>query len=155
MEYQNVIEITGMIISVAAIIISVYTYYKSKRDTTYADLDGLYQDLLKLGIEHPEFLDPDNTSRYKEAFKIPEGLHQYETYAYIVWNIIETIYDRKDDVLFETWKPVLVTENKLHRTWFEDPKNHDKFKQEFRDWIFNNEWEKLPNKQKDSKAKRK
>ena len=120
-----------------AIIISLYTFNKSKREQSYADLDCLYLELLKLGIQYPKFVNPKSTLDYKNIFKDDE-LHRYETYAFISWNICETIYDRKDDVLFETWKPVIVAENKLHRKWFDDPANYHKFKDRFRKYIQDN-----------------
>ncbi len=88
-------------------------------------------------MQYPKFLDPKNTSNYKNVFK-GDDLLRYDTYAYVSWNICETIYDRKDDKLFETWEPVIVAENKLHRKWFDNPENHHKFKDRFREYIQNN-----------------
>jgi hypothetical protein len=137
MEIQDAANVLLAVLSGVAISVSFYTFYKSKRERSYADIDCLYLELLKLGIQHPKFVNPKNTSNYKNAFKGDE-LSRYEIYAYISWNICETIYDRKDDILFETWKPVIVAENKLHRRWFDNPENHHKFKDRFRDYIQNN-----------------
>lgn len=120
-----------------AVIISFYVFFRSKREKSYADIDCLYLELLKLGMQYPKFLDPKNTSNYKQVFK-GDDLLRYDTYAYISWNICETIYDRKDEKLFETWKPVIVAENKLHRKWFDDSENYHKFKDSFRQYINDN-----------------
>ena len=137
MDVNTLIDIAVGISSCAALIISLYTYYASKRTQTYADLDTLYLELLKLGMEYPKFRNPKYTINYKNEFN-EDDLYRYETYAFIAWNICETIYDRKDEALFETWKPVIVAENKLHRKWFNDPKNQHKFKERFRVYIHNN-----------------
>jgi hypothetical protein len=80
-------------------------------------------------MQYPKFRNPEYTCDYKTKFKDAE-LFQYECYANIVWNVCETVHDRgeKDDELAQTWKPIVVAENKLHRKWFDDEKNHHKFK---------------------------
>lgn len=138
MEIQYITNIIIGMLAGIAIIISFYSFYKSKREKSYADLDNLYLELLKLGIQYPKFVNLKYTFNYKNAFKDDDELHRYETYAFISWNICETIYDRKDEVLFETWKPVIVAENKLHRKWFDNPENYHKFKDRFREHIQNN-----------------
>lgn len=124
--------------SVVALIISIYTYKLTKREQSYADIDNLYLELLKLGMANPKFVNPKYTCNYKEQFTDEDELHKYECYAYIAWNICETIRDRKDTSLYETWKPVIVAENKLHRRWFDNPENHHKFKARFRAFIEEN-----------------
>lgn len=126
------------IASVVALIISIYTYKLAKREQRYADLDSLYLEALKIGLEHPKLRNSKYTHNYKVSFKNEDDLSRYECYAYIVWNICETIYDRRDTALFETWKPVVVAENKLHRSWFENPENHHKFKERFRMYVAEN-----------------
>ncbi len=46
---------------------------------------------------------------------------QYEAYAFIVWNFIETVHDRCQqypDDLLDTWAQIVAAENALHRGWF-------------------------------------
>lgn len=107
-----------------------------KSITIYSNIDGLYLELLKLGIEHPKFVNPEYTSDYINKFEDCEK-RQYELYAFIAWNICETIFDRRNDFLtFKSWEPVLRHEAKLHREWFEG--NQDKFKEEFKRYVINN-----------------
>ncbi len=108
MDENTLINIIIGAFSGFALILSLYTYYYSKREKIYADLDDLYLELLKLGVQYPKFRNPKYTKNYKESFKNEDELIRYETYAFISWNICETIYDRKDEALFETWKPVIV-----------------------------------------------
>lgn len=137
MTCQSVIGVISMILSIIAFITSVYVFCKSKREKTYADLDTLYLELLKLAMQHPDFVNPSYTVDYANMFK-DKDLWKYKTYAYIAWNICETIYDRRDDILFETWHSVIFAENKLHRKWFDNPENYHKFKDSFREYIRNN-----------------
>jgi hypothetical protein len=126
------------IFSVFAFILSIYTYYRSKKEQSYADIDSLYFEILKLGMEYPKFRNLEYTFNYKNEIKDEGELYRYEIYAFIVWNLCETIYDRKSKALDETWYPIIETENKLHRKWFDNHENYHKFKDRFREYIQNN-----------------
>lgn len=54
----------------------------------YAELDRLYFDLLKVALEHPHLRNPASIGN--DALR----RQQYDTYAYMVWNFIETVIDR-------------------------------------------------------------
>ncbi len=96
----------------------------------YAELDSMYFDLLKIALEHPHLTCPDTMTEAKQR-------QQYDLYAYMVWNFIETIYDRceGENGLEVTWHPVIEAENRLHRKWFDEKKNEHKFKVPFREFI--------------------
>jgi hypothetical protein len=101
----------------------------------YRDLDRLYFELLKLAMAHPQFVDRAKTSDYQTSFS-GDDLKKYHLYAFAVWNICETIFDRRDDtLLYETWLPIVCVENRLHRNWFEQPENHLGFKERFREFV--------------------
>lgn len=126
-----VVGIISLIFSLTAISVSLYVYRKTKAITSYSNIDHLYFELLKLGIEHPEFVNPDYTQDYERKFDGNDRF-RYDLYAFSAWNICETIYDRrKDSGLLESWDPVLRTENHLHRKWLDQPANRTKFKQSF------------------------
>jgi hypothetical protein len=128
-------EALAPVLSSVAIIVSLFAFFKTRRVTLYQDLDRLYIEVLKLAIEHPRFVNPKFTLDYQRSFK-GEELLQYEAYAFIVWNVCETIADhRKDKTLFRSWEPVLKAENERHRAWFDTGENRSKFKMEFRDLI--------------------
>lgn len=128
------ISIAALIISIAGFSLSFYVFRKTRTATLYSDIDGRYLELIKLAITNPGFVDPDRTKDYKNQFK-GEDLLKYERYAFAAWNVIETIVDRRgDDLLAETWDPVIVEENKLHRWWLNHKDNQHKFKKSF--WRF-------------------
>jgi hypothetical protein len=62
---------------------------------------------------------------------------EYDTYAYILWNFLESIYDhcQADADLQATWYPTLRTESLAHRAWLEAPENRPKFKESFHSFI--------------------
>lgn len=130
------LEAAICVVAVIALGISIYTWRVTRRTTSYADLDMLCIELLKLGIAYPRLRQPNLTRDYKNQLE-GEDLARYETYAYMSWNLCETIYDRcgGDQEVFNTWQPVIVAENKLHRRWFDNPENFDKFREEFRKYV--------------------
>lgn len=107
---------------------------KVQHHKTYTELDNLYFEALKLGMQDSRFRDYDYTSSYKTRFSGGDRI-RYETYAYIMWNICETAYDntRKDASNKKTWEPIIREENRLHRAWFRDSTTvtNIKFKTEF------------------------
>lgn len=102
----------------------------AQRLENYTEIDQMYLSLLSMAIERPYLLEPAG---------ITDPMHrlQYDTYAYAVWNFLETIFDRcrTDPVLRTTWYPVLAFERRRHRAWFEAPVNQPKFRQAFRDFV--------------------
>jgi hypothetical protein len=141
LELRDWIAILASIVSIVSVATSVYVYRRARSITLYSDIDRLYLELLKLGIEHPTFVDPQYTENYETSFRDPEERTKYELYAFIAWNICETIVDRKDNKLtFASWEPVLKFESNLHRAWFENEVNQEKinqkkFKRAFKDYI--------------------
>jgi hypothetical protein len=126
-------------------LLAIYFSWRCHRDVhslnMYKDLDRLFFDLLAVAMLHPKFANPECTGDYRNAFPGDEQV-QYGLFAFMAWNICESIYDRRHNrELFRTWKPVIDAEWNLHRKWFAAEENHGKFKQSFRDWV-NEEYEK-------------
>jgi len=128
-----ILQGVAAIIAYSALRYSVTTFTKSLTVSNYSELDKMYFDLLKTAVEKPHLIDP-NGARSRDQRR------EYDTYAFMVWNFLETIYDRCQDaaVLCVTWYPVIDAENCRHRKWFDDPENRPKFKQPFRDFIERN-----------------
>jgi hypothetical protein len=85
---------------------------------------------LKIGIEYLHFRNPNWTKEYnrkKRSGEEEEKVLKYEQYAYMVWNLCETIFDRKK--IDKNWVPVINLERGLHYEWFKQ--NNDKFKPQF------------------------
>jgi hypothetical protein len=121
-------ETLGSLGIVFTLFYSVWSFTTTIRDGYYAELDRVYFELLKIGLERPELLTfqtaPD-----------PAKAREYNAYAFMVWNFIETIYDRcqgwSKRRLRETWYPIIASENAAHRQWFDLPENRCRFKQSF------------------------
>jgi hypothetical protein len=121
-------EALGSIGIVFTLLYSVWSFTTTLRDAYYAELDRVYFELLKIGLERPELLS-------YPASPDPAKADQYGAYAFMVWNFVETIFDRcqgwSKRRLRETWYPIIAAENALHRAWFELPENRRRFKQRF------------------------
>jgi hypothetical protein len=109
------------------------SFKKNLETSHYTELDSMYFELLKLALEKPHLADPN--AKRDETQK-----QEYNIYAYMVWNFLETIHDQcqGDKCLKETWYPVIDAENRLHRQWFEDKENKHKFKDRFKGFIHDN-----------------
>ena len=127
-------EALGSIGIVFTLLYSVWSFKTTLRDAYYAEIDRVYFELLKIGRERPELLTYP-TSPTSPASPDPAKASQYGAYAFMVWNFLETIYDRcqgwSKRRLRETWFPIIAAENDLHRAWFELPENRRRFKQRF------------------------
>jgi len=125
---QVIAEVAGGIGIVFTLFYSVWSFRTTLRDSYYAELDRVYFELLRIGLEHPELLDfpvaPD-----------PSKAREYDAYAFMVWNFVETVFDRcqgwSKRRLRETWFPVIAAETARHRAWFNVPQNRRKFKEPF------------------------
>lgn len=135
---SDVLSIASVIFAFLSVIITYYIYQASRGDTSYLDIDKQYSELLKIGLSDPDLRDYENTSTFykldsQEIFK-----KKYNIYAYMCWNLVETVYDRQKDKrgkfkLSDTWIPVLFEENRLHYTWFKH--NLRLFKPEFQKFV--------------------
>ncbi len=124
-------EALGSIGIVCTLFYSVWSFKTTLRDAYYAEIDRVYFELLKIGLEKPELL----TYPISPASADPAKANQYGAYAFMVWNFVETIFDRcqgwSKRRLRETWYPIIASENALHRAWFEQPDNRRRFKRRF------------------------
>jgi len=118
----------GSIGIVLTLFYSAWSFRTTLREGYYAELDRVYFELLKIGLERPYLrasLPPADPARASE----------YEAYAFMVWNFLETVVDRcngtSNPSLRETWYPIVATESALHRAWFDAPENRRKFKVRF------------------------
>lgn len=127
-KVQVIAETAAAVGIVLTLFYSLWSFTTALRDGYYAELDRVYFELLKLALERPYLLDfpasPD-ASRQRE----------YDAYAFMVWNFVETVFDRCQGWgkkrLRDTWYPVIEAENGLHRKWFDVPENRRKFKEHF------------------------
>ena len=127
----NILIAFGTIVLAIGIPASIRSARREERDTFYATLDRTYFDIQKMIVDHPHLANPDPTGKSRDQ------IVQYEAFAFMTWNFIESIFDyaKDDEVLTETWHCILDYESDLHSSWFSDPRNHGKFKPRFRDYI--------------------
>lgn len=120
-EYADVIAIFAIFATIALAIFSVMPTITSIAETSrsahYSELDSIYNHLLELAVEHPFLREPEKLENLEPT---DERLSQYKTYAFMVWNFLETIHDRceKDKGLRGTWAPVIAAEFDIHHRWF-------------------------------------
>jgi hypothetical protein len=127
-KVQVIAEVAGGIGIVFTLFYSVWSFRTTLRDSYYAELDRVYFDLLRIGMERPDLLD-------FPVSRDPSKAREYDAYAFMVWNFVETVFDRcqgwSKRRLRETWYPVIAEENARHRDWFNLPENRRKFKESF------------------------
>lgn len=117
-------------LALAALIYSMTTFRKSLMLSHYGELDRMYFDLLNIAMARPEFTSPKSLEDAKEKA-------QYDAYAFMVWNFIETVYDRcgANRYLRLTWCPVMKHEARIHKDWLDRPENASKFKKAFLQFV--------------------
>jgi len=82
----------SMIVSCLALFTSLVTWYKMYQKRKYDVADAILSELLKITLEYPELRDPHYCSAaiHNSDTKIR---YQYESYAILCWNYLETLYD--------------------------------------------------------------
>jgi hypothetical protein len=128
MHEEPLVEFVGAGLGGLALIIAIYAFKKTLDFQAYRELDSNYMDILKEGLDNTYLRNPEITTNYLNLKEEDKKL-KYETYAYLVWNFCETIYDRKK--IDKTWLPVIEEEKRLHFKWLTDEKNRHRFKDEF------------------------
>jgi hypothetical protein len=118
------------IVALLTLVFAAISFKKSLKESRYTEIDRMYFELLRCALDKPHVND-------LAAVRTETQKMEYEIYAFMVWNLMESIYDRcqHDKRLRATWYPVLDAENRLHRKWFDSPDNRHKFKDEFRHFV--------------------
>ena len=93
---------------------------QNARDTKYMYITGVWNDIMKESIEHPEFNDKSKTLVYSKAFH-GDQKRGYEAYARWIGGFIEDLYI--NDYKGEKWlyyEPWVESTLDTHNTWFID-----------------------------------
>jgi hypothetical protein len=109
--------------------ISLFRFRRTVKEGYYSELDDSYAEILRAGLDTPYLRTPariadDADARLRDYLPFADGdlvkRARYDTYAYMVWNFIETVHDRcvGSKRLRKTWAPVIRAEDALHRGWF-------------------------------------
>lgn len=147
------------VVAAIGLVWGIPAYVLTRNLGIYANLDSMYQALLAAGLEKGWLRDPERTASYETSFAGDE-LAIYETYAYMVFNLCETVadsldlYQKRGPSLLEcmeftfgwcfptigrarwlrkTWHPVLLAEKQLHGAWLANQQPGIRFKQRFLD----------------------
>lgn len=149
----EVFRLTATIIGGAFALVVLYRttrqFLIQMRSSHYSELDNMFKEILLIAIEKPYLRDkakiadfvvylgskldppvngpPDWEKANLETFKNQAA--QYDMYAFIVFNFLETIHDRcydtinlrkrLDESLVGTWENIIASEHKLHEQWFD------------------------------------
>ncbi len=119
---------TGLaaILGAIALLYTISAFRKTMKTNHYTSLDTMYMTILNMTLERPHLKTPRGV---KDEIQKSE----YDTFAYILWNFLESIYDHclEDKHLQSTWYPAISAESKVHQAWLEEPENRTKFKKDF------------------------
>jgi hypothetical protein len=139
--------VASILVARAAVLFSLFQLRQQLSVTYYAEIDKLYFDLTSL------LLTVDGLAAKCERGPGAASDPQYDAYCLMLWNFIETVFDRCCDGkgrfaeaiplwswersmklrLLETWKPVIERDSRRHLAWFKAPERP--FKPRFQDWV--------------------
>ena len=80
-------------LSVVAFWVSLWTWYRLYQNTKYDVADKLLQEILKIELDYPEYGD---TALCEALLSDQDQIKRlrYDAFASIVWNYLETLYDK-------------------------------------------------------------
>lgn len=127
---SSIMGVIATIMAVFALLYSMRTYNKTMQVVHYGEIDKMYFEILKEALAKPHVVRQNIVRSEEEEV-------EYGIYAFIVWNFLESIYDRcmLDVSLKTTWFPIIQTERDTHFGWIQKPQNRIKFKDEFLNFI--------------------
>ena len=128
--FWTAVSAIGQVAAIPALLFTAWSFYRGAQIQHYDDIDSMYQALLSHLIDKPYLADPVLcTSDDKKL--------QYNVYAFMVWNFVETVFDRTngDHFLFQTWIPAIKHEKVKHGGWLQIEENKVRFKKSFLDRI--------------------
>jgi hypothetical protein len=114
------------LITLTAVVTTLLIFRNQIASEHYGEIDKIYFDLLHILVGRPHL-------RSGEAAHAANATDEYDAFAFMMWNFIETIYDRCDGRidLERTWQPIVEVEGVNHLDWLVQPQNIVKFKSKF------------------------
>ena len=133
---SSIMGIIATTLAIFALIYSMRTYRKTMQIVHYGEIDKMYFEILKEALAKPHLVR-------KNIERSSEQEIEYDIYAFIVWNFLESIYDRcmLDTDLQKTWFPIIEAERKIHLPWIQEHDNRTKFKADFLSFIDKGQFE--------------
>lgn len=122
--------------------VAIIAYIGNSIWNSYRYLAEVYYEILKIGMEHPEFLDPEKTRKYKEIWGPDSKIFfTYGAYAHMCWAHAVDILDAKfyKKKLKKLYAPTFERYNTLHGVWLRD--NGSTFlAKDFLKFVKSNKW---------------
>lgn len=142
-SYSNVVTLGDVLTAgtllgtVVAGIVSLRRFSETLKHAHYAELDKLYFEIVKLTITDPYLSEPLSA-------KAVENRGTYDSYAFLMFNFLETIADRAQNNVYlcQTWYPIVRHEYTLHKDWLAEANNRSRFKTTFLTFLESGQWAK-------------
>lgn len=84
---SSIMSILATMMAIFALIYSMRTYRKTMQIVHYGEIDKMYFEILKEALAKPHLVRQGIERDAEQAV-------EYDIYAFIVWNFLESIYDR-------------------------------------------------------------
>ena len=115
-----ILEVLAFLILVWGLVIGIQQLKQNAKATKYMYLTGIWNDIMKESIQHPELIDKSKTLGYSKAFR-GDRQRQYESYVRWIGGFIEDLYINDyeaEDYLY--YEPTIESFLDTHSTWFID-----------------------------------
>jgi len=118
----------SIVISVVALFVSIWTWRFTYLLRRYETADNLLLEIHKIELEHPEFRDTE-WCRQAVDHSDKSIRYTYDTFACMVWNFLETLYDRygEKNLRKSPFFSVMKDLSRRHSTWFFKEENFSCF----------------------------
>ena len=127
---SSIMGVIATTMAIFALLYSMRTYRKTMQIVHYGEIDKMYFEILKEALGKPHLVR-------QGIERDGEQETEYTVYAFIVWNFLESIYDRcmLDSELKKTWFPIIQAERNTHLEWIQRKENRTKFKEDFLSFV--------------------
>ena len=107
----------SLIVACLSLVFSLITWHKTCEKRKYEVADNLLSDLNKITLQYPEFRDQEFCKSAVTSSDKKKRL-RYESYAILVWNYLETLYDIYGENLRESpFYGAMKDLGDRHKTW--------------------------------------
>lgn len=110
-----IVSALAVLISLAAIGVSIYTFRKQHHESLYAYLASVWNDVLDDCMATPTYLDVTQTEHYYRLMSHDEAL-KYDVYCYKAWGHVEDIVEKGYENN-EQFEPIIRWISAYHYTW--------------------------------------
>lgn len=122
---QYILTYTPIILSSAALTLSVFTWNRNHKNTLYDACDVGLSELIKISMQYPQYRSEELCLKVLKSDDDIERL-RYDGYCTLVWNYLETLYDKHgSNITKSPFYGSLQSLGQRHRHWlFSDDNYH-------------------------------